>query len=309
MKTLFALCALLGFFIAAFANEVVTHANDEYDPEKWPQAEVRLSRAGTLKNLFDAGLRPYRFPALENTTLEVKHVNLTIVLDSGKRLPTMPLEWMHIKVFPDGELAAIEAASPKLTLDQARQQMIMWLPFGENGRTLTDLNEFLAAVEADYLDFDDPYRGIPHGCGIGWNEPGFRTPGGGPKVGIGFRKTACPKQPLRLYFGASWGLNRPSKDRGLYSPQPIKPPPGYEDVDMSAPERFGPDSEVDVLRSKGVDKHDYVGRSSGDQGNIDIANSETINLKMNYVKFGVIITTALFLYVLWRSVSRKTPNY
>lgn len=259
MKFLSGLLASLILVSTAFAEEVVPRLHDEYDPAKWPQAELKLSQAGTLKDVFDSGLRPYRFPYMENTTLEVKHVNLTIVLASGKRLPAIPMEWINLTVFTDGELATIEAATPKLTLEQARQQMLKWLPYGENGRTEGDLKEYLTAVEADYLDFDDPYRGIPHGCGIGWSEPGFRKPGGGAKVGVGFRKTASPSHPLSLYFGISWGLNRPSRDRISLHPHPIKPPPGYEDVDMTAPEKYGPDSAVDILRSQGNDIGDGKG--------------------------------------------------
>lgn len=259
MKILMVFCIGLAILTVSHASEIVPNSHDVYDPNEWPKAELKLSQAATLKDVFDSGLRPYRFPGLENSVLEVKHLDLAILLDSGKRLPAIPVEWMHIKVFTDGELATIEAATPKLTLEQARQQMINWLPYGENDRTETDLDEYLAAVDADYLNYDDPYRGIAHGCGVGWNEPGFKTPGGGPKVGVGFRKTASQQQPLRLYFSASWGLNRPIRDRGGYRPHPIEPPPGYEDVDMTAPAKFGPNSMVDILRSKGVDIGDGKG--------------------------------------------------
>lgn len=160
---------------------------------------------------------------------------------------------IRVKPFRDGEIATIEGFTPKLTVEEAREEMLKWLPYETNKRTEKDLDDYLAAVKADYLDFDDPYRGIPHGCGISWNEPGFKTLGGGPRCGFGFRKTASPTHPLRLHFGFRWGLNRPSKDRGSYRPHPIKPPLGYEDVDMTAPEKFGPDSAVDILRSKGID--------------------------------------------------------
>jgi hypothetical protein len=134
-----------------------------------------------------------------------------------------------------------------------------------DGRTEKDLDEYLKAVEADYQDYDDPYRGISHGCGIGWTEPEYGTLGGGAKCGIGFRKTGSQSHPLRLYFGFDWGLNRPSKDRGTYRPGPITPPPGYEHVDMTAPKNFGPDSTVDILRSKGIDIGDGKGGLSEEE--------------------------------------------
>jgi hypothetical protein len=138
MKTIFG-TLLLAFASILHASDEVPYLAREYDPAKWPQATLKLSQAGTLKDVFDSGLRPYRHPGLENNLLEVKHLNLTILLGSGKRLPTFPMEWMNITPFTDGELSIIEAATPKLTLEQAREEMLKWLPFAENERTKDDL--------------------------------------------------------------------------------------------------------------------------------------------------------------------------
>jgi hypothetical protein len=231
--------------------EEVPRLHDEYNPNKWPKAQLELSQAATLKDVFDSGLRPYAHPGLENSLLEVKHLNLSMRMGSGKLLPPIQAEVVNITPFKDGEIATIEGFTPRLTIEQAREEMLKWLPHAENQRTEVDLDKFLEAVEADFLDFDDPYRGVSHGCGIGWNEPEFRNLGVGPKCGVGFRKTASETHPLRLYFGFDWGLNRPQRDRGTYRPDPIPPPPGYEHISMKAPDNFGPDSEVEIMRSKG----------------------------------------------------------
>lgn len=245
---------LLGVFLSTVVHgeEEIPYLAKEYDPSKWPQAVLKLSKAATLKDFFDSGLRPYRHPGLERTTLEVKHLNLLIQLASGKNLPLIPTELINIKMFADGNISTFEGFTPKLTLEEARTEMMKWLPYSINGRTEADLNTYLKKVEADYIDFDDPYRGDPSGYGIGWYEPGWKTRGGGPQCGLGFRKTASLTHPLRLYFGFDWGLNRPSKEARSYR-VPIPPPPGYEHVSMEAPENFGPDSMDDILRSKGVD--------------------------------------------------------
>ncbi len=250
---------LLVFSAYAEVANPVPRLNDEYDPAKWPKATLKLSQAATLKNVFDSGLRPYRFPGLENTTLEVKHLNLMVSLGSGNKLPLIQAEVMRIKPFRDGEIATIEGFTPKLTLDQARAEMLKWLPYAENDRTKNDIEIYLDAVRADYLDFDDPYRGISHGCSVYWKEPGWKTKGGGPQVVAWFRKTTSVTHPLRIHFKATWSSNRPQKNRGTYRPDPIEPPPGYEDVDMTAPENIGPDSMVGLLRSKGVDVGDGNG--------------------------------------------------
>lgn len=102
--------------------------NDEHDPDKWPQAELKLSQAGTLKDLFDSGLRPYRHPGLENSMLEVKHVNLVINTGSGKKLPPLKIEVMNITPFSDGEISTIEGFTPRLTLAQARRKFLGGFP-------------------------------------------------------------------------------------------------------------------------------------------------------------------------------------
>jgi hypothetical protein len=232
-----------------FAAAEIPFLQGEYDPGKWPEAHLKLSQAGTLKDVFDSGLRPYRFPGLEESTLEVKHVRLTIELASGKILPPINAEWINMAMFDDGELAHMEGATPQLSLDQARIEMLKWLPYGT--RPAVDLDNFLRAVKADPLDFDDPFRGLPDGCAVGWEEPGYRSSHGGPGCDFWFRKTFSVTEPLKLYFKLSWGLNRKSKDAKSYS-IPIPPPPGYEHVSMKAPEKFGPDSGADINRSKGI---------------------------------------------------------
>lgn len=248
-KIMHSLCFLTMLSINVFATEEIPFLQGEYDPAKWPEAHLKLSQAGTLKDVFDSGLRPYRFPGLENSTLEVKHVRLVTHLASGKVLPEINAEWLNIKMFNDGELSQIEGATPQLSLLEAKAEMLKWLPYGT--RPTVDLDKYLKAVEADPLDFDDPFRGLPDGSDVGWKEPGWMTRGGGPQCGFWFRKTFSKAQPLKLYFIFSWGLNRKSKDAKSYD-IPIPPPPEYEHVSMKAPEKFGPDSGADINRSKGI---------------------------------------------------------
>jgi hypothetical protein len=245
------LATVLLFVVASLQAAVeVPYLADEYDPPKWPEARLKLSQAGTLKDVFDSGLRPYRYPSLETRLVAGKHVRLNLELASGKQLPELPVEKFQITPFADGEIAMFEGFTPKLTLADARREMAKWLRYGT--RTAADLDAYLKAVEADPFNFDDPYRGRPDGCGLGWKEPGWKQRGGGPKCDLGFRKTASESHPLRLYFHLSWDLNRTMKDT-VYYQTPIPPPAGYEHVSMDAPKNFGPDSMVDILRAEGVD--------------------------------------------------------
>jgi len=258
MKSITTLLAFIWFDIFALGSEAVPRLHNEYDPEKWPEVDMKLSTSATLKDVFDSGLRPYRHPGLETSLLEVKHFNLRITLGSARKLPPVQVELMNLTPYRDGEIATIEGFTPRLTIDQARAQLKMWLPYGENGRSLADLDSLLGEASKDPMDFDDPYRGVSHGSSMTWKEPGWKERGGGAQVVTWLRKTTSPDEPVRLYFKLSWSSNRPLKDRQFYK-TPIPPPPGYESVPMSAPEKFGPDSGVDILRSKGVDIGDGRG--------------------------------------------------
>lgn len=258
MKSIVTLLAFVWCGILALGSEAVPRLHNEYDPEKWPEVDMKLSTSATLKDVFDSGLRPYRHPGLETSLLEVKHINLRITLGSNRELPPIQVELMNLTPYRDGEIATIEGFTPRLTIDQARAQLKMWLPYGEDGRSLADLDSLLGAASKDPMDFDDPYRGVSHGSSVTWKEPGWKERGGGPQVVTWLRKTTSAEEPVRLYFKLSWSSNRPLKERQFHK-TPIPPPPGYESVSMSAPEKFGPDSGVDILRSKGVDIGDGRG--------------------------------------------------
>lgn len=309
--------------INVLAVEEIPFLQGEYDSAKWPEANLRLSQAGTLKDVFDSGLRPYRFPGLEDSMLEVKHIRLVIHLASGKILPEIPTEWLNIKMFDDGELANIEGATPQMSLEKSRVEMLKWLNFGE--RSQTDLEVFLKAVKDDHLDFDDPYRGRSDGFGIGWKEPGWSKQGGGAHCGVGFRKTFSQEEPLRLYFSLSWESNRPLKDAKSYS-IPIPPPPGYEHVSMKAPEKFGPDSGVDINRSKGISigesseakrayeeakKEAAVERSEKRQPVTSSKSSETITEKSAPFPWWLIASSVAILALaltIWLHRRKSKPN-
>lgn len=298
-------------------NEEVPRMQNEYDPSKWPNATLEFSVAGKLKDVFDSGLRPYRFPGLENTNLEIKHLTLQIVLGSGGKLPALKIEVLRIRPFPDGEISTIEGFTPPLTIEQARSIMLKMLSFAAYQRSEESLDSFLSLVKEDPLYFDDPYHGVSHGFGISWNEPGFKTPGGGPRCGFGFRKTRDAAAPLRLQFGIDWGLNRPRRDRGTWRPEPIEAPPGYEDVDMSAPESFGPDSAIDVAlahkhqieqSSGSKESEDASFSSAGDAGGaLPSTNRGEDGASRSWTTFILIVAVTGIIYALARA-SKDTPS-
>ncbi len=208
-------------------------------PGNWPAVTLRVATPGTLKDIFDAGLRPYRHPSLERTTLEVKHLRMTLIQSNGTALPEHESQVIDICPQGNGLLRYIELNSGVKSLAACRAEMLQWLPFGQPRRTEAELDAFLAAVKADHRHYDDVEKGVRDGCLTRWNDAG------GIKFEVWFQKGFDPARPLALYVHVRWPRT-PLERRTFYS-EPIPPPPGYEHVSMQAGKDFGPDSAADDL--------------------------------------------------------------
>lgn len=219
-------------------------ANVSYEPSDWPKHTLRFSSEGTLKDVFDAGIRPYRFPSLEKSSLGFKHVKVAVALKSGEQLPTIEVDWGNISPLAGGLLSSMEMTSPDLTIQEAESVMMPFLVKGK--RTKEELQKFLALAKSNPTDYDAPYNGISDKFRIGWNE--FE----GPNYVVFFKKSFQPEKPVSIALKISFfPIRTPLQERSFYK-VPIPPPPGYENVSMDAPRNFGPDSAVEIARSKGL---------------------------------------------------------
>jgi hypothetical protein len=216
-----------------------------YNPENWPRHVIKLYGKGTLKDIFESGIRPFRFPSLEKTCLDFKHSKVFLELESGEKVPEINVEYGEIYPLLGGFLSNMELNSPKLTIEQAELQMAPFILKGK--RTREQLNKFLALAAHDPRNYEDPYDDDPDGFTTAWNDVE------GLRCYVGFKSTFDPKTPVRFVFGISWDspIRTPIQQRSFYD-IPIPPPPGYEGVSMEAPRNFGPDSAVEIERSKGI---------------------------------------------------------
>jgi hypothetical protein len=216
-----------------------------YDPKDWPEHIIKFPAEGTLKDIFDAGIRPYRFPSLEKSSLGFKHVKIIMELKTGERLPPIDVEWGDISPLKGGLLDNMQVTSPNLSVFEAESAMMPFLKKGN--RTAEQLKSFLAAATADPRNYDDPYKGDPSKFAISWNDIQ------GPKYSVFFKSTFDSSKPVSIAMIVSWlSPPRTPLQRNSFYDVPIPPPPGYENVSMDAPKNFGPDSAVEVARSKGL---------------------------------------------------------
>jgi len=124
---------------------------------------------------------------------------------------------------------------PGLTLEESREAMLPWIPFGEPLATEQQLDSFLAKIKADPLDFG----------GAGKFSLSFSrslTDSAGVKYRVEFESNQQRVKPLRLGMGIAWP--RTYREGRFTYDVPIPPPPGYESVSMEAPPDFGPDSSA-----------------------------------------------------------------
>jgi hypothetical protein len=230
-------------YFAVFVTFIPSTGITQYNPQEWPRFTLSFSRQGTLKDVFDAGLRPYRFPSLEQSVLEAKHARITVVQQDGESLPEFDSALLEIDPLSNGLLYSIEMNTYKMSLDKARTLMLRWLYKGN--RTAQQLENFLNAVKANYLDYDDPFRGMSDKFVTQWKDSSEV------RYAIWFSNAFDPAQPLIFNLKIDWSRIRTPKESRSFYMQPIPPPPGYENVSMDAPKNFGPDSRVDILQAQG----------------------------------------------------------
>lgn len=221
---------------------MVPDSAGQYDPKQWPQVSLSFSESGTLEDIFTAGIRPYRFPGLERSRLGAKHYRVTVKQRDGTILPEFPAEIIEITPLQGGMLSSLRMTRYKGTLDEARGFMLPYL--SKEGRSAYELDRFLETVKADHLDYDGIGRGIDN-FRVRWSDAG------GPRYVVAFRKAFDPVRPLIFFMMIDWSQVRtPQQSRSFYK-EPIPPPPGFEEISMQAPKKFGPDSQVDILLAQG----------------------------------------------------------
>jgi hypothetical protein len=238
-KLIIFLIISLGFIQFALCEK-----NVSYEPSDWPHHTIKFPSEGTLKDIFDAGIRPYRFPSLERTALGFKHVNVSFEMKTGELLPKVPVEWADLDILKEGLISSIEMTSHNLSPQQAELAMIPYLKYGK--RTTEQLRAFLSAARDDPRGYDDPYKGDSSGFAISWIDTD------GPAYDIFFKSTFDNLKPVSIALKISFfPIRTPLQQRSFYD-VPIPPPLGYEHVSMEAPRNFGPDSAVEIARSKGL---------------------------------------------------------
>ncbi len=251
MKNLL-LMIFIGLSSQVFAfQETLEGGEISYNPEDWPKYTLKLSPDGTLQDIFEAGLRPYRIPGEEHSSLMFKHCHLKVETPNGKLLPSIEIAYAEVDVKTAG-LARLATKSqiPGLTIEQAKKRMMKWLPL--ISKTEEELDAFLIIVSENFLNYDDRDFGkAPEGFS------GTFYGSHGESYSIGLSKSWNANYPLQIRLFINWKLTL--KERLDLTLDPIKPPAGYENVSMEAPEHWGPDSAATIAKWRGEDIGDGTG--------------------------------------------------
>jgi hypothetical protein len=235
MKTVFSV-------IFIFATMCIADAVISYNPKDWTRFNLKFSAEGTLKDVYDAGLRPWLSPGSETSFLSFKHARVMVQTHEGDVLPEFPVEYADIYCLPDGRLKGIVMTSPPQPFASARALMLPWFP--KIRKTERGIDEFFKIVKANQIGYEDPDFGkAPEGFHGEWID--------GEKVdfGIGLTNNKHSDLPFRITFAIGWNKLRSPKDRATVHLESIKAPPGYENESMRAPKKWGPDSTLDKMRA------------------------------------------------------------
>ena len=238
-------CALIYPLLDSTAQLTLSQPVEYYDSEKWPEYRIRLTREGSLDELFQAGLRPGLYPGFERSDLGFKHANITFMLDDGETLPTFATEYGRILVKPSGILT-MEFISQLMDTQRAREEMLLWLEFFRdyNEGMIASLDEFLEIVDDQPFRFDDKDHGrAPQGFGGGFQDA---TDIG---YGVRFFKAYNQEAPLRMRLLVNWHRVRSRAEQREIFPGEVLAPEGYEITRM---ENFGPDSAVETLLARKI---------------------------------------------------------
>jgi len=207
-------------------------------PERWDNYIVEFSDEGSLKDLFDSGLRPYRFPALEKTSVEVGRKRISFVIERGLNTPELPMEYLNAEVLSSGKLSYVRARSIKLELEEAKKLMNDFSHLVEFSSK--EMNEYLGEVEKEPLTSN--ISGSPKKFGFTIERVN------GPRYRVYFVRTFDKSRPLAIRYYISWSSLRKPRERIQFYNVPIPPPEGYEDANMTAPDEFGPMSSYEVVK-------------------------------------------------------------
>lgn len=222
----------------------LTAANGQYSDlvRQWPQVRLQLSQEVTVRDLFTAGLKPYLRPNAENRNLYAKHALITVVDRNGKAFPPLPADILRTTVRKPWLIASMEIWTPPLTIKEARTEMTKWLAI--TGRSEKELNDFLQAVEADWLHYD-----VVNGSSDvvrfadGWHEKD------GLKNTVLLMKSWQWQAPLRLCLLIETAGMKSRKPIELYD-SPIPPPSGFEGADMKPPKDWEADDKFIPLTTE-----------------------------------------------------------
>jgi hypothetical protein len=209
---------------------------------QWPQVRLQLSEDVTVSDLFNSGLKPYLRPNAEHRNVYAKHAHITVIDREGRSYPSIPTDILRTTVRKPWLITSMEVWTPPLTINEARAEMRKWLTI--TGRSDKELDDFLQAVEADWLHYDvvNGFTDVVR-FADGWRDKDDV------KQTLWLMKSWQWQAPLRLCFKVETMELESRKPTYLYE-GPIPPPPGFEGSDMKAPKDWEADDKFIALTTE-----------------------------------------------------------
>jgi len=181
-----------------------------------------LTGKGTLTEVYAAGLRPRRWDSSLADECFVEDKLLTFKIAEGKAV-AIYASHCAFRVFPDGRLNSVQALSPDLPIEAARQWM---LPIVKILNSSTEqLDAYLEMVGTGDRQKEQALRieGDGSGFSVGTEWPGAESDL--PALGVSLRWRWDTNLPIAMSVTVTWA--RPYSVMRLPA-RPLEAPPGFE---------------------------------------------------------------------------------
>ena len=184
---------------------------------------LELAGKGTLADVYASGLRPRRWDSSGHDECFVEDKFLAFKLPQSGSVSIFAYH-CDFKVFADGRLRSVEAQSPNMTVETARQWM---KPIVSTlGGSAEQLDSYLDLVSTGDWETEQKLRieGSGSDFYVGTPWPGAESDL--PALSVSMRWRWDEQYPIVIHATVTWA--RPYSSM-RYPSKPLEPPPGFEE--------------------------------------------------------------------------------
>src|SRR5258708_738839 len=150
------------------------------------QYTVDFSKSDNLKAVFDAGLRPWRYPG-ELGRCELGKENITVILSGNVNFP-ISIDFAQIHVLDQNQISEIDLTTDFIEFPQAARQ----------------IHNLCQAVGIPTKEFDAYVDSVNHGGPVRQTLSQLNTKVGKVDINVGYDSPLGPEPRIRMWVNLNW---------------------------------------------------------------------------------------------------------